>query len=440
MANHKKFIAFLMIFSIFMMPFNANASGLDGWTINNKIAQGASTLLNASKNVIINGANIAKTSTAKITPAATNVAKILRGGAAGYALSIAVEQLLGSVDWVLDPANNQIVYKVPPTDPNSPQNQYYWESVYANLTRASTMQDAAKKMVTETCRVNNYVNCSTPYDFVREADDRYAFKYDTYYTATGAKTVRTQKANRKVNPLYNPSAEQEKKTLPLDTVAEKVISNAETETDSDKKAGAQVATVGAAEDMLANDAATQNNVRNQLETNARTQTSEEAQAETKPKDPTAPEAGSDIAIKFPVFCTWAPTLCEAAQKVITFPNTLVNWWDTSTKSITESWVWVKEQYESITESTTDFFKEEPTTNTELEFSDPTNITDTSISFSNQCPAPITLADFNYHGTQQKWQMDFLPWCDVLSTFVKPIVIAMASLTAVLIVSGVRENG
>ncbi|HDS1307620.1 TPA: hypothetical protein QEK28_004561, partial [Stenotrophomonas maltophilia] len=138
-------------------------------------------------------------------------------------------------------------------------------------------------------------------------------------------------AYRVANPAYDPNAQQEEKKLSLDTIAAKVISNAESETDSDKKAGAQEATTAAAEDMLANDSATQNNARSQLETNARTQTSEEAQAETKPKDPTAPEAGSDIAIKFPVFCSWAPTVCEAAQKVITFPNTLVNWWDTSTK-------------------------------------------------------------------------------------------------------------
>jgi hypothetical protein len=32
-------------------------------------------------------------------------------------------------------------------------------------------------------------------------------------------------------------------------------------------------------------------------------------------------------------------------------------------------------------------------------------------------------------------MDFSQWCDVLSTIIKPIVIAMASLSAVLIVSG-----
>ncbi|WP_277560377.1 virulence factor TspB C-terminal domain-related protein [Acinetobacter beijerinckii] len=436
MANHKKFIAFLMIFSIFMMPFNANASGLGGWTITNSIIQGASTLINATKNVLINGSNVVKTSTAIIKPNAVQVAKVLRGGAAGYALSIAVEQLLGAVDWVLDAENNQIVYY----EQNLEEPEYVFivdsrdnpKNGFATAQQACNAAALSKSKAIQYASYMYYPNLT----YSGERDGIHYCKGIAYNVNTDEPYPGTYEVTitRVLNPDYEQD-DREKKTLPLETVGQQVIDNADS-----GQSSAQEATSAATADALANDSATQSNARSQLETNARTQTSEEAQAETKPKDPTAPEAGSDIAIKFPVFCGWAPTICEAAQKVITFPNTLVNWWDTSTKSITESWVWVKEQYESITESTTDFFKEEPTTNTELEFSDPTNITDTSISFSNQCPAPITLADFNYHGTQQKWQMDFLPWCDVLSTFLKPIVIAMASLTAVLIVSGVRENG
>src|SRR5690606_4863018 len=54
-----------------------------------------------------------KESSVKITPNASQVAKVLARGGAGYALSVAVEQLLGSVDWVLDPENNRIKYYVP---------------------------------------------------------------------------------------------------------------------------------------------------------------------------------------------------------------------------------------------------------------------------------------------------------------------------------------
>mgnify|MGYP000467544148 CR=1 FL=1 len=74
-----------------------------------------------------NGAKKIATGTAKITPTAAQVSKVLARGAAGYALSVAVEQLLGAVDWVLDPANNQIVYTpgASPTQPN-PNIPKFW--------------------------------------------------------------------------------------------------------------------------------------------------------------------------------------------------------------------------------------------------------------------------------------------------------------------------
>ena len=66
-----------------------------------------------TKKVVIDGVDYIKKGTAKITPPASSVAKVLARGGAGYALSVAVEQLLGAVDWVLDPANNRIVYTQP---------------------------------------------------------------------------------------------------------------------------------------------------------------------------------------------------------------------------------------------------------------------------------------------------------------------------------------
>ena len=93
----------------------------------NPIAQGASAIYEGSKNVIINGADYVKKGAATITPTAANVAKTLGKGVAGVAVSVAVDQLLGAVDWVLDPANNQITYKhdASPTQPN-PNIPKFW--------------------------------------------------------------------------------------------------------------------------------------------------------------------------------------------------------------------------------------------------------------------------------------------------------------------------
>ena len=103
-------ILFIAITPNFIFMQSARAATVGGWNLSNPVVQGASTVYDATKNVLINGKDFIKNSSVKITPTASQVAKVLRGGAAGYALSVAVEQLLGAVDWVLDPANNQIVY------------------------------------------------------------------------------------------------------------------------------------------------------------------------------------------------------------------------------------------------------------------------------------------------------------------------------------------
>lgn len=425
-----------------MMPFNTQAAGFGAWTITNTVAQGASTILTGSKEVILNGAKKIATGTAKITPNASQVSKVLARGAAGYALSIAVEQLIGSVDWVLDPANNQIVYKTSSTDPLSPSNQFYYILPYNGYnTKNFTTADQA-------CR----------YAFASGFGDPVKATYPYYSHTSNGQCFLTSEEGlhgnfmfsevaRVANPNYDIEQDKEKK-LSLDTVAAQVISNAETETDEQKKAGAQVATTAAAADII--NEAEKDDVKarpivQQLENTQSIPTDQTATGQSTPTDTTGDPATqvppSDLTLDFPVFCNWAPTVCLAAQTVISFPQTLINWWDSATTSISESWTWAKSRYESAVTSISEFFSEETNTDTELEFNDPTDdITDTTISFSDQCPAPITLADFNYHGIQQKWEMDFTGWCDVLTTYFKPIVIAMAGFSAVLIVSGVRENG
>lgn len=60
---------------------------LAGWTITNSMVTGASTLIDTVKE--------SKTSFAQVKPNAKQVAEVLRGGAAGIALTIAVDQLIG---------------------------------------------------------------------------------------------------------------------------------------------------------------------------------------------------------------------------------------------------------------------------------------------------------------------------------------------------------
>lgn len=427
MANHSKFIKILLSFVIAISPIilinNANAASLGGWSMSNPVAQGASTLYNGAKNVLINGKNVAKTSTALITPTATGVAKVLAKGVAGFALSVAVEQLLGAVDWVLDPANNQIKYK-------TFDGSYQIGSQNPTDTPQQACTNLAVSMITS--------------DWPSIKSTRVWKEGNDFYCAIILNTKSGSEAQFNRTPINTIAKPSEEKYLPLPTVAAQVISNAESNTD--KRVAAQVATTAAAADIVAEaekDSTKARPIVNQLEANAQTATDETATGEaTKPNtaDPTAPPDVTNISLEFPVFCGWAPTICQAAQVVISFPTLITEWWEASNSkadgwasSISQSWAAAKEWATS----------EPSQDNTQVDVeNNNTQQIDTSVSFSSQCPAPINLANFSYHGISQSWTVDFSKFCDVFATYLKPVVISIGAFSAVLIVSGVgvRENG
>lgn len=416
-----------------MMPFNlANAAGLAGWTLGGGIAHGASTVYNGTKNVLINGKNVVQKGVATVTPTATGVAKVLARGVAGVALSVAVEQLLGSVDWVLDPANNQIKYYVDPQDV-SPTYQYgyqFGQKVYPSIKSAAeayflTVPSLKGKAVLLSTTTGKDIN-NRPTGIATYAPDPKVL--------TDKRTVTFSYV---ANPLYDPKAEREEKTIPLETVAQKVISNAE-----GGDVAAQEATIAAAADIVAEaekDSTKARPIVTQLESSAETATDETATGEsTKPDtaDPTAPPDVTSISLKFPVFCGWAPTVCQAAQVVISFPNTLTDWWETANSkadgwanSISQAWTAAK-----------DWFTSENHSETNLDIDTSQDIQPNStINFSTQCPSKIPLV-FPWNGGTLDFSFDFTIWCNAISTFVYPIVVTLGSLHALYIVTGVRQNG
>lgn len=410
----KQIFSVFLIFTLYFNSFNSAyaSTSLGGWTITSQIAQGASTLYNATKSGIENGVNIIKTSTAKITPSASNVSKILRGGAYGYAISVAVEQILGfTVDWILDPANNQIKYYV--------DGQPQW---YSNDTgQHYTSRDAA-------CHASMNYRFGRTYtitSYTSEGNFHYC-----YFNLNGSQGY--------VTVEMKPTAQEERK-IPLDAVSTQVISNAESHPDEQKKAGAQSATTAAAQDMLANDAATQSDVETQLNANAKTQTSEQATGNTKPNEAN-PEV-TDISLSFPAFCGWAPSVCQAANVVINFPNTLTNWWTTATTSISDAWTWTKSQYEAAVTSISDFFKNEPdqTDNTDLpvqEIPIPQLQTD-AFSATPGCPEPIPIQiKIGVEGTAH---ISYEPICQFAEkwSFIAPLI---GFLSGAMIIVGVGRKG
>lgn len=397
----KQIVVFFLVLSLFIRPTFASSVG--SWSMGNPIAQGASTIYEGSKNVIINGADYVKKGTAKITPPASGVAKVLARGGAVYALSVAVEQLIGAVDWVLDPANNQIKWK-----------------------EGGTIAGKYIFLCTESingCPANSSMINKTPFDPTA------SFQWHDVCASQAASMGGTVHSNTKsgtcivtvggTNKFYGigsrtiASEEGEEKTLPLPVVAAKVISNAE-----GGDAAAQQATTAAAADIVTE--AERDNVKarpiaQQLEATSTTKPADEAaaaaantatgtQTETKP-------GTAELALEFPTFCAWAPTLCEFAQ--------------TATQSIDEA----KAEYAD---------KPQENTDTELEIPDlEEQSIDSDISFGGSCPAPLT-SDINFMGLNKTIEFSFDPVCQI-AEFIKPVVISISAFSAALIVAGVRTE-
>jgi hypothetical protein len=429
----KKFLVFLLSLTICLTP-SLTFAGLasSGWTLSNPVAKGASTLYNGAKNVIINGKSVAKASTALITPTATQVAKLLGKGVAGVALSFAVEQLLGKVDWVLDPANNQIRYKEKDAGGVAqPTDNFCW---YGNSSGKSICYSSIESAANAECPVFMGIGAKFSGRIV-EANSSTAY---VRCELNGGERYAT--VNKIVNPAYDPNAvpqDKPEKTLPLDVVGQKVISNAES-----GNTDAQVATTATAADIVndaQNDDAKARPIVNQLESNAQTKTEEEAIGESKPNTTTG---GTDLSLTFPVFCGWAPVVCEAAQTVISFPTTLTDWWNTSNqkadswaKSISDAYVSAKEWFQKEPEKNND--------GTEVDVDTPTPFDNSVFSkdrfaVSRQCPIPEQHT-ISLSGVSVNFSFDMTPLCQVL-ILARPALVACSYLYAAYIVIGAARNG
>lgn len=132
------------------------------------------------------------------------------------AFTTAVEQLLGSVDWVLDPANNRIIYhKDSQSETAQPSNQYYYSNGNDGV-RYSNANSACQAF----SKVYNYsptLVSDSRCNLLRSNGEVFTW-FDIW---------------KYPNPAYDSNAESEKeeKYLPLDVVAQKVISNAESSED-----------------------------------------------------------------------------------------------------------------------------------------------------------------------------------------------------------------
>lgn len=401
-----KVITWLLILLITISPLItirlalANAYADAGWDISNRMAQGASTIINGVKNV---GGAVAR-GTATITPSAVDVSKVLARGAGGYALTVAVEQLLGAVDWVLDPANNRITYKIssPPAD-QDPTLSWIWatgagqQSAYIYR----TAEDAGRAICSYYSQTYNSITNWSGKDTGTPLSTA-TWAYVKCIKTTGAEDVWDIRG--KANPIYDPNAipQDENKSIPLDAVSDKIIANANA-----GDAAAQSVTGTAAND-IANDDAKAPPIIAQLEaTKTYDQAGTAAGTATKPNtaDPTAPPEVTDLALEFPAFCGWAPIVCETAQTALNFMS--------------------------------DFSNPSESGNVDIQSQNITLQDSKIINFGNSCPSPETVS-FSFMGRSESLEFSYQPLCQFMD-MIRPFVIAASYLIGAYIVMGLSRG-
>ncbi|RCU28223.1 virulence factor TspB C-terminal domain-related protein [Acinetobacter baumannii] len=425
-----KLITWLQIFIIAITPnfiffqsANATTVAGEGWSVTKKLVQGATTFYDGTKNIVLNGKNYAATGVAKITPAASQVSKMIVRTGAVLAVDLAIKALIGGVGYVMDPANNRVKYYEGNTDYLGTgihvQGVYGSSATNACINYVAFLQKANTSYKYRYDNVSGLkLNIGTTYTFnclysvdffPTDSDNRM-----TQYTATGTINNYTQTT-------------QDEKYLPYDAVATQIISDAVAE-----KADGKAYVSSVADTALEQDEQKQivpaNDVIQQLTSSQAIPTTGTGTGTAVPVpgtgtgtgDPTTAEpAPYDLKLNFPVFCDWAPVVCQAAQVAINFPGTVAGYWTTFNKWMNES--------ASDTSETKPEVKE-----LELNFDDGSRI-----NFDQTCPQPQPI-QVTFMGVTQDASFSFEPLCNFM-IMIRPFVIGSAYLIGAYIVMGLSRG-
>ncbi|WP_373350933.1 hypothetical protein [Acinetobacter bereziniae] len=208
---------------------SAPVASFGQWVVNGFASEGASTVVNATRTI----GGVAAESKALITPNVSQISKILRAGLGGAALTFAVNELLDGIDWVMDPANNRVIYREPTTYPSG---------IY------STLFSSGKEPI-EVCKFAASQLGKTYKSFQVIGVDFYCQWTDSQHWVGN----------------FQPTPPEEK-TLPLDTVSQEIINNAES-----GNTDAQAVTLAAAQAIVSeaeNDAIKAKEIEDEFERNS----------------------------------------------------------------------------------------------------------------------------------------------------------------------------
>lgn len=322
------------------------------------------------------------------------------GGGVGLAFQAITGLALDAVDWVLDPANNSVIYTVPSTNGGSiaaagkayimsgkPENGYYASEIAVAIFICANF--GTKPIFDKLVPAVGYSN-------VHCKNSAGQSQY------TGAVVY----VDKPVNAPLIPADTQ--KSLPIADVATQVIADAEAGNAAAQKTIEDYVTHLAKEGKLDTEL-----------DNATDITEPENPEEPNPDEPQQCPSGTvkvdNVCVKIPDSDSDEPLFCDSSE----FTKKVCDWID-----------WTQEEHD---EPEPDAGKVDI-----IDKSEGLNIDQNRIDFTNQCPAPTPI-NTSVGGFPVSTELNYQPLCDFF-TMLNPFVIGMGGISSALIIAGGARRG
>lgn len=402
----KRIVLLYLAFCVAFAPVFAFANASGGtWSQSDVIRNGATSVYNGFKKV----GEQAWKGVSSFTPNVKQVAKqIGKVGAVG-AVTTAIDMLLGGVDYVLDPANNSVVYKPKDTECNDGSNACVNPYIY------EIMIDVSYKKFNS---IEDACNAFFERDFIHRNWVKQAINDGAKLSIQGSQCgliypdgrfAPSAGANKVANPAYD---ETKTKRISYDVVAQQIINNANARDDTAVQFVADVADANVTQADKEKD---WENTKAPAVPTTGTDTANPAKDGTGTKDDTNtanppdtanPDKPNDKPFELPTFCGWAKTVCDFVE-------------------------WAKSEPQT---------KDEPTKieTTDIDIGDwQGKVNATYVRGSSACPADVSIP-IQWMSMRSEIKLSYKPFCH-FATMIKPAVIMGAWISGLMIVTGGRTK-
>jgi len=458
MGRYKKYLAILLMFSIHMMPFHVANAATPKWVleyikVEKQAAEKKRLQALLVKQINEAGSLTKTTAVVETVPTASkvgasmlkrvqHVARTPGGAAIGF---YAVSQLLEGIGWVME--DGTYVKKIEIIDPSS-------GSGWAEVNNDTDPKHATAELACQYYAAKKKVNFHHVYLFP-DGNIAYCYRTQTEYYVHITRTRKPPVFDTKTVPLTaallgalmmgtgykdpdpnfnndsintgNWTGVPEAYTPDPSGVGNELYESLEAKADrAPKTSDGKPAPSG---DTRYNNDLTSND-------NANDRSWDDQGTKGEGGSEKDDEGNEKSWFNLPKWCVWAADNCEWHQEDKAHQAEEKQVWEHEKNHRDQEkgfWQTVKNWF--------DWFKTDETdkdTEVDIDEDDQIDINST-FNFSKECPASIPLV-FNWNGGQLDFTFNFSMLCDVLSTYIYPIVVALGGLHAVYIVSGVRRDG